>query len=328
MRRTQTARHTTRPSVSNQPDDLGVIRDPQMSRTMGVGGKSSFESGRASVDSQRSYAPRRGHTTSGSISHSGDSTVNLTSEWDFGHDNTTILGESEEVAVASRLREELMASEREREKLNNLVASLQAQLAARPPLAQVQKIKDDFHELELLLQGTLRENERCMGEIEKGRRRERLLETELARLVGDNWMETLNLGAELNPSVPPKPMANASPISAARTLSHVTGGHSRRPSLNRTYSIDTSSPKMSPSLPTHTPDIQSIDGPSSPTAEDQKQRLLTHMEQIRALILGMDQKLRVHDEKLAGMVEVAKNEERKYEQAVNDINKQLSTAAR
>lgn len=73
-------------------------------------------------------------------------------------------------------------------KLTNLAANLQSQLAARPPLTKVQALERDHQQLELLYHSTQRENQACMTELEKGKRRERILEGELARLVGDNWM--------------------------------------------------------------------------------------------------------------------------------------------
>ena len=44
---------------------------------------------------------------------------------------------------------------------------LQDQLSQRYTPEQVEDIKKDHHNLELLLQGTQRENERCMAEIER-----------------------------------------------------------------------------------------------------------------------------------------------------------------
>jgi hypothetical protein len=44
---------------------------------------------------------------------------------------------------------------------------LQAQLAQRPPLETIQELEKEYKNLELLLQGTQRENERCMAEMER-----------------------------------------------------------------------------------------------------------------------------------------------------------------
>ncbi len=47
------------------------------------------------------------------------------------------------------------------------IQSLQAQLVQRPPLEKVQALEKEYTNLELLLQGTQRENERCMAELER-----------------------------------------------------------------------------------------------------------------------------------------------------------------
>lgn len=69
-----------------------------------------------------------------------------------------------------------------------MVTSLQTQLAQRPPLSKVQAVEKEYNQLDLLYHSTQRENQACMAEIEKGKRRERILEGELAKLVGDGWM--------------------------------------------------------------------------------------------------------------------------------------------
>lgn len=52
-----------------------------------------------------------------------------------------------------------------------------------------------------------------------------------------------------------------------------------------------------------------------------------HLEQIRSLVLGMDQKLKMQDEKLQGMVAAAKAEEKKYEKVVASTNTSLAALA-
>lgn len=47
------------------------------------------------------------------------------------------------------------------------IQSLQGQLAQRPPLETVQALEKEYTNLEILLQGTQRENERCMAEMER-----------------------------------------------------------------------------------------------------------------------------------------------------------------
>lgn len=52
-------------------------------------------------------------------------------------------------------------------KLQTQVQLLQAQLAQRPPVEQVQELEKEYKNLDLLLQGTQRENERCMAELDR-----------------------------------------------------------------------------------------------------------------------------------------------------------------
>lgn len=40
--------------------------------------------------------------------------------------------------------------------------------------------------------GTQRENERCMAELDKSKRRERLMEAELVKIYGDDWAVSLH----------------------------------------------------------------------------------------------------------------------------------------
>ena len=47
------------------------------------------------------------------------------------------------------------------------IQSLQAQLAQRPALESVQALEKEYTNLELILQGTQRENERCMADLER-----------------------------------------------------------------------------------------------------------------------------------------------------------------
>ncbi|KAK0464264.1 uncharacterized protein EV420DRAFT_1302529 [Desarmillaria tabescens] len=91
------------------------------------------------------------------------------------------------------LRKQLIEKDRECDRLQTQVQQLQAQLAQRPSLESVQELQKEHKNLELLLQGTQRENERCMADIERGKTREKMLERELARLAGDNWQVSLDI---------------------------------------------------------------------------------------------------------------------------------------
>ena len=47
------------------------------------------------------------------------------------------------------------------------IQTLQVQLSQRPSVEAVQELQKEYKNLELLLQGTQRENERCMGDLER-----------------------------------------------------------------------------------------------------------------------------------------------------------------
>ena len=51
--------------------------------------------------------------------------------------------------------------------LQSQIATLQTQLAQRPSLETVQALQKEYKNLELILTGTQRENERCMAEIDR-----------------------------------------------------------------------------------------------------------------------------------------------------------------
>ena len=65
------------------------------------------------------------------------------------------------------LRRQLLDKDRENDKLQTQIESLHAQLSQRPPLEHIQELEREYKNLELLLQGTQRENERCMTELER-----------------------------------------------------------------------------------------------------------------------------------------------------------------
>lgn len=96
-----------------------------------------------------------------------------------------------------------------------------------------------------------------------------------------------------------------------------------------------SSHRGSPSVATldygSRPDSPSSLAPSAlpqTSSEAGGQPLLTdHLEQIRSLILGMDQKLKLQDEKLQGMAATAKAEEKKYEKLAASTNNSLGALA-
>jgi hypothetical protein len=51
--------------------------------------------------------------------------------------------------------------------LRDQIQALQTQLAQRPPIEAIQELRKEYSNLELILQGTQRENERAMTELER-----------------------------------------------------------------------------------------------------------------------------------------------------------------
>ena len=107
--------------------------------------------------------------------------------------------------------------------LRDQIQALQAQLAHRPPIEAIQELRKEYSNLELILQGTQRENERAMTELERsgqfrghtphrrtgtlttpnrGKQREKLLERELEKLAGSNWQVRVQITLVLRQSGP------------------------------------------------------------------------------------------------------------------------------
>jgi len=189
----------------------------------------------------------------------------------LGADDLGMLKEAPEETAEDVLRRQLIEKDRECDKLQTQIQSLQAQLAQRPPLDAVQALQKEYTNLEILLQGTQRENERCMAELERGKTREKMLERELERLAGVNWQTTLNIAPSSTPAVAPRagPEANA------------------------------------------------------PTQPHSAEATMAHIEQVRLLILGMEQRLQSREDKLLKTIERAESEGSRFEER----KKQLLSAA-
>ncbi|KAG8799804.1 hypothetical protein FRC16_004317 [Serendipita sp. 398] len=97
------------------------------------------------------------------------------------------------LSEAETLRRELDTYERENSRLRDQILSLQALLAQRPSAEELKNAKETVRNVELLLAGANKENERAMMENERANRRVKILEDELARLAGENWQTTLDL---------------------------------------------------------------------------------------------------------------------------------------
>ncbi|KAG5341672.1 hypothetical protein J132_01491 [Termitomyces sp. J132] len=183
----------------------------------------------------------------------------------LGADDLGMLREADETNE-DILRRQLLDKDRENDKLQTQIQVLQAQLAQRPPLETVQQLEKEYKNLDLLLQGTQRENERCMAELDRVRKREKMLEQALARLAGENWQSSLDIAPAIH-STP----ALSSPATT------------RRPAQA-----------------------------ASNNAENGN--MSTRLEQVRMLILGMEQRLQIREEKLVKTIEKAESEANRFEE--------------
>ncbi|TFK90073.1 hypothetical protein K466DRAFT_517755 [Polyporus arcularius HHB13444] len=207
----------------------------------------------------------------------------------LGADDLGVLKEDE--SVEGVLRKQLLDKDRECDRLQIQIQTLQAQLAQRPPLEKVQALEKEYTSLELILQGTQRENERCMAELERGKVREKMLERELEKLAGANWQTNLDIA--------PSP---------------ASGFHARAASLANAGK---------PHSPAHDKSAlsASTSGPSNSEASIEATK--AYLEQVRLAILGMEQRMQSREDKLAKHIERAEAEGARFE----EIRKQVSSAA-
>ncbi|KAF5384838.1 hypothetical protein D9615_000905 [Tricholomella constricta] len=196
----------------------------------------------------------------------------------LGADDLGMLREGDETNE-DVLRRQLLDKDRENDKLQTQIQLLQAQLAQRPPLEAVQELEKEYKNLDLLLQGTQRENERCMAELERAKTREKMLERELTKLAGENWQSSLD--------ITPAPVHNT-PVLSSPAL----GSGIRRHGASASISMNM----------------------NSYTSTGDEKDASARVEQVRMLILGMEQRLQVREEKLAKSIERAESQERRFEE--------------
>jgi hypothetical protein len=185
----------------------------------------------------------------------------------------------------------------------------------------VQELQKEYKNLELLLQGTQRENERCMAELERcavffvfswfcpfftssalcsAKAREKMLERELSKLAGDNWQVS---GVLLS-------RATVAYIDMVQSSLDITLNSS-----TATTQFGRSALGVSALLRPASSDVQ----PSQQSVE----ATMAHVEQVRLMILGMEQRLQVREEKLVKTVEKAEKEGARFQ----EIGKGLGLAA-
>jgi len=245
---------------------------------------------------RRSQTLREMQTPRAPISHAPKASISTIEELKTIREASSSPAES----LEDRLRRELFNKDRENDQLLDQVQQLQAQLAQRPPVQAVQELENEKKTLEMILLGTQRENQKMMAELERGRKRERILENELSKLVGDNWQAALELGPQLNTSTPSPVTRNSTPIrTSAPPIPLPLSLHSRTRSASQS---------------------QSLGGTQSPPGNDAAMDVLrTQMEQVRLLILGMDKRLSEREERLDEVIEQATKEGKKVKQMKTEM---------
>jgi len=192
------------------------------------------------------------------------------------------------------LRKKLLEKDRENDKLRAQIQTLQVQLSQRPSTEAVQELQREYKNLELLLQGTQRENERCMGELERSKMQVKHLEQALTDLAGPNWKSNI-----------------AIPVLSAGRLD---------------------SPTQPASRSVHSRDRSSGGGPSANANSQNQQQpeqqrksvetTIAQIEQIKLMILGMDQRLESREAEIAANIKRAQVESSRFE----EMRKQVLSA--
>ncbi|KAF8648785.1 hypothetical protein AX16_006167 [Volvariella volvacea WC 439] len=263
-------------------------------------------------------------------------------------DDLGVLKEGDESAEDG-LRKQLIEKDRENDKLRDQIQQLQLLLTQRPPIEDVQALEKEYKNLELILQGTQRENERCMAELERSKAREKLLERELARLAGENWQSAL----DIPPSSTLPSSARSSSFLHSRSSTLSSGIFPPPPLPHLSLATTAAAPPTPPLFPTAVqqllnPGAPFADSPVSATGSEapesnpnlpqsssdrrqstsslsqsqsqaqelalqQHQATVAHLEQVRMLILGMEKRLSTREEQLAKTVERAEGEVKKLD---------------
>ena len=140
--------------------------------------------------------------------------------------------------------------------------------------------------------------------VDRCRQREKLLERELEKLAGSNWqVRALSLPAHSREANYPFALAPLYPILMQANLEIASAGISS-PLPSRTNTSLFSPPKqhVSPTL---------ADGNLNSKAS--VETTMAHVEQVRLLVLGMEERLRTREEKLVKTMEKADQESHRYE---------------
>ncbi|KAL5519599.1 hypothetical protein ACEPAH_1282 [Sanghuangporus vaninii] len=247
-------------------------------------------------------------------------------------DDLGALKEQSEESTEDALTKKLLATERENDKLKAQILSLQDQLTQRPPLEKVQELEREYKNLELLLLGTQRENERCMAELERGKNREKMLERELTKLLGEDWQRSLNIPSTttntttrsgfLRPA-----LGDTTSFFLPQAESTSAVDHNSSPNANSAFDESAAvsflgSPLAggpdSPSTPRQNNSQNNQNG--TPNDPQTLNAALAHIAQVRALILGMEERMQARENRLTQEVSRAESETRRFEALKKEVD--------
>jgi len=122
-----------------------------------------------------------------------------------------------------------------------------------------------------------------MTELERAKQREKLLERELEKLAGGNWQANLDIA----------PAGVSSPL-PSRTAASLFS-----PQMKRIASPPPAD--------------------SNPNREASVEATMAHVDKVRLLVLGMEERLRVREEKLLKTMEKADQESHRFEVLRKDV---------
>ncbi|KIJ54330.1 hypothetical protein M422DRAFT_154103 [Sphaerobolus stellatus SS14] len=189
-------------------------------------------------------------------------------------------------SIEDVLRQDLAATRRENERLQSQIDSLNAALKSRPPQEKFEQLQREYQNLDLILHGTQKENERAMTELERVKNRERVMEKKLRDLIGEDWEETINIGGTI--SAMPSGRSFGTPRARAGTAETWAGGSNASATSASTEAT------------------------------------LEHMENIRAMLTGMAERLQSGEQKVQDALNQAEEEKKLLKDM---LKKEIDTSA-
>jgi len=246
-------------------------------------------------------------------------------------DDLGMLKEASEESAEDVLRRQLLEKDREMDKLLARNLALEDELSQRPPLEEFKRLQGEKKEVDWLFASSNRLNEKCMAKEQRDARWIGILERKLTEIVGDDWQSTLNIsstsaaGGDVSSTTTSfQPQAESTMIARTSTpdsfmFAHAPTASSHSPVFTSTSTITpnshrghlppagrsmTSSPSPSfasgsPATPSgpptmtrarHTP-MNSTTSLHSTLQRDIATTTLAHIAEVRALVLGMEEKM-------------------------------------